>query len=69
MRSARELKRIFRDAGFADPSITALPLAVPPERGRTLALLIRAYNRIGTLPLIKDFLREFAPRLWVKAQR
>ncbi len=59
LRSAAELARFARRAGFEDCRIEAAPLAFPRRFERLQAL----YNRLRRIPGMPGFLRSLGPRL------
>ena len=66
MRSATELRRMLRAAGFAQVTVTAAHLSAPHKPHLTEAL--RIYNRIVTIPVIREFSAHLAPRLSWRAR-
>lgn len=69
LRSARELGRLFRAAGYRNIRIDAAPLSAPHLRNRTLQRCLTIYNALRTLPLIHQAFKMAGPRLRVTAAR
>ncbi len=63
MRSAGELNRLIRDAGFQARGTEAAPLFAPHRA--SLAPALRVFNNARKLPLVK----WVAPRLWAIARK
>ncbi len=69
MKSCWELDRLFREAGFQEPVLEAARLFAPNRPSAALERLLRAYNRIRTIPLIGSLSKLAGPRLWMLADR
>ena len=69
LRSARELRRIFDDAGFSRVGIEAAPLVAPHISSAPVQAALRWHNRARTWPVAAGVLKAVGPRLWVLAER
>ncbi len=69
MRSGREIRRMFREAGYAEARVTPAPLFAPhwPEGAGQKALAL--YNRLRLKPGVRQMLAAIGPRYWVEASR
>jgi hypothetical protein len=63
MRSAPELDRLVREAGFSTGGTEAAPLIAPHRK--TLQSALQVYNRMRRAPLMK----MAGPRLWTLARK
>jgi ubiquinone/menaquinone biosynthesis C-methylase UbiE/uncharacterized protein YbaR (Trm112 family) len=69
LRSASELDRMFRDAGYATVKTQSAPLVAPHLDTRILRWVFASYNWLRKLPIIGGFAALVGPRLWVQARR
>ena len=69
LRSARELARLFRAAGYRNIRVEPAPLSAPHGKNRALQRCIALYNVLRTQPLIRQVLTMAGPRLRVTAER
>ena len=69
LRSAAEMSRLFRAAGFAQPITRAAPLFAPHWNQGALQHMLAAYNRVRQVPLIAELAALAGPRLWTLARR
>ena len=69
LRSASELDRVFRVAGFRHTAVTAAPLFAPHYDHPVLSRALRLYNVMRRLPVARSVARVIGPRLSVRARR
>jgi ubiquinone/menaquinone biosynthesis C-methylase UbiE len=69
VRSARELDRLFRGAGFRSFRSAAAPLFAPHLPGAAIHFFLDMYNRVRCLPLLGGPLKLVAPELSVIAHK
>lgn len=69
LRSAVELERGLRAAGFEPARVDAAPLVAPHLSGAGTQWLVASYNRLRRLPGMGRVLRRVAPRCWAMARR
>jgi len=69
LRSASELDRMFRDAGYASAKTQSAPLIAPHLDTGILRWVFASYNWLRKLPIIGEFATLVGPRLWVQARR
>ncbi len=69
LRSASELNRMFRAAGYAAVKTRAAALIAPHRDSRFLQRLLAAYNWLRKIPLIAGLSALVGPRLWVVTRR
>ncbi len=69
MRSGRELERLFQRAGYQDIRLTPAGLYAPHVGNRVLHVVMRAYNRLRGLLVLRSLLTWLGPRLSVTATR
>jgi 2-polyprenyl-3-methyl-5-hydroxy-6-metoxy-1,4-benzoquinol methylase len=69
MKSARELNRLFRMNAYRKFQTRPATLAAPHIRSRPVQTAVRMYNALQTLPLIRESMTLFGPRLITIAER
>ncbi len=69
MRSGPELERLFGRAGYQDIRLTPAGLYAPHLGSRVLHVVMRVYNRLRRLLVLRSFLTWLGPRLSVTATR
>ncbi|MBI5085892.1 MAG: methyltransferase domain-containing protein [Acidobacteria bacterium] len=69
MRSAPELKRLFRAAGYASPVLDPAPLFAPHWGAGLASRVLAAYNRWRSSRLLSWALRSIGPRFWITVRR
>lgn len=67
LRSRREIAKLFREAGFSNVLTAPAPLFAPQRK--SLATVLRVYNRFRTLPIIGWLMAALGPRLQARAER
>lgn len=69
MRSAREMDRLCRQAGYKMAVTAPAALYAPYLQGSGIQTLIAVFNRVRTWPLVKGLLRLVGPKLATRAER
>lgn len=69
IRSPRECRRVFVQAGYAAAAVVPAPLFAPHWGSGAAVQALGIYNRLRANPLLEWALRWIGPRLWISARR